>query len=140
MGLKNVLTIKRISFITLFLAFNHFSVAERDDLKEEFAFENGPRFDMPEEQQKLIDQTIAELKSGHGITTIPKPDNAFVSCGGMATPTTWKSSTTIREGCNEQNKEGLDDSSRRYSQDRIHGANEDNGLSLGKGFGFSGHL
>jgi hypothetical protein len=79
MGFKNALTIRRISFIALFLAFNHFSFAESDDLKEEFAFENGPRFDMPEEQQKLIDQTIAELKSGHGITTVPKPDNALAS-------------------------------------------------------------
>jgi hypothetical protein len=53
---------------------------------------------------------------------------------------TWESSTTIRKGHHGQNKEGLDGSSRRNSQDRIHGANEDNGLSLGKESGFSGHL
>jgi hypothetical protein len=70
---------KNILALALFLALNPFSVALQDELKKEFALENGPQFVVPDEQQKLIDQTIAELKSGHNISTMPKPDNALTS-------------------------------------------------------------
>jgi hypothetical protein len=81
MGLKNILAAKRILFIAIapLLALNLFSVAEQDELKEEFALKNGPQFVSPEEQQKIIDQTIAEIKGGRTFRMIPKPDDALAS-------------------------------------------------------------
>ncbi len=52
---------------------------------------------------------------------------ASASCGGRVTPTTWKSSTTIREGRNEKYKEGLDRSSRHLRRASLQTGNLNRG-------------
>ena len=66
--------------VTLFVLRNQLSFAG-NELNDEFALKNGPRFELPEQQQDIVDRVIAEFKRGYGGTLVvsPGPDKALDS-------------------------------------------------------------
>jgi hypothetical protein len=63
--------------VALFVILNHLSIANKaqkkaneDELNNEFALKNGPRFILPDQQRIIVDRVIDEMKKGYGGTLV----------------------------------------------------------------------
>jgi hypothetical protein len=85
--LKKITVLRISTFLAaaLFLAINHWSIAQektnQDEFKEEFALGNGPQFELLDQQQTVVDRVIDEMERGYGGTLVTKagPDKTLDS-------------------------------------------------------------